>query len=115
MVPILGLATTANLNFIKCISAVNVSGEQFLSEFSKCFGEIGILKNTRHIEIKDKVTPVVTPVRKIPLALEKEWKRMVDLDIIESVQKLNKVIKREHLHLPNAEEIFSQMSRARQN
>ena len=83
---------------------------------------------------------VITPVRKIPLILkpklEKELKRMVDLEIIEPVQKptdwvkglveklngklrvcidpkpLNKAIKREHLHLPTAEEIFCQMSRA---
>ena len=62
-----------------------------MSEFSDCFGEIGTLKNTHHIEIKDNVTPVVTPVRKMSLALkpklEKELKRMVDLDIIEPVQK----------------------------
>ena len=111
-----------------------------MSEFSDCFGEIGTLKNTHHIEIKDNVPPVVTPVRKIPLALkstlEKELKHMVDFDIIEPVQKptnwvsrllvvekpnrklqvcldprsLNKAIKREHLHLPTAKEIFSQMS-----
>ena len=82
----------------------------------------------------------LTPVRKTPLPLksklEKELKRMVDLDIIELVQKptnwvnrliviekpneklcvcvdprsLNKAIKREHLHLPTAKEIFCQMS-----
>ena len=90
-VPILGLATSESLNRIKRISAINVSGEQFLPEFSDCFGEIGTLKNTHHIEIKDNITPVVTPVRKIPLALkpklEKELKCMVDLDIIEPVPK----------------------------
>ena len=114
----------------------------FLSDFSDCFGEIETLKNTHHIEIKDNVTPVVTPVRKMSLALkpklEKELKRMVDLDIIEPVQKptnwvnglvlvekpngklrvcldprpLNKAIKRESLYLPTAEEIFYQMSGA---
>ena len=68
-VPVLGLATSENLNLIKRISAVNVSDDQFLSEFSDCFGEIGTLKNTHHIEIKDNVTDVVTPVRKMRLAL----------------------------------------------
>ena len=42
-VAILGLATSENLNLIQCISAVNISDEQFLSEFSDCFGEIGTL------------------------------------------------------------------------
>ena len=69
-VPILGLATSESLNLIKRISAVNVSNEQFLSEFSDCFGEVRTLKNTHHIEIKDNVTPVVIPVRKIPFALK---------------------------------------------
>ena len=62
-----------------------------MSEFFYCFGEIGTLKTTHHIEIKDNLTPMVTPVRKIPLALkpklEKGLKRMVDLDIIEPVQQ----------------------------
>ena len=58
-VPILGLATSESLNLIKRISAVNVSDEQFLSEFSDCFGETGTLKNTHHIEIKDNVTETV--------------------------------------------------------
>ena len=57
--PILRLATSKNLNLIKHIFAINVSGEQFLSEFSDCFGEIGTLRNTHHIEIKDNVIPVV--------------------------------------------------------
>ena len=88
---VIGLATSESLNLIKHISAVNVRDEQFLSEFSDCLGEIETLKNTLHIAIKDNVTPVVTPVRKIPIALklklEKEFKCMVDLDIIEPVQK----------------------------
>ena len=41
---ILGLANSESLHLIKCISVVNVSDEQFLSEFSDCFGEIGTLK-----------------------------------------------------------------------
>ena len=46
-------------------------------------------KNTHHNEVKDNVTTVVTPVRKIPVdlkpKLEKEFKSMVNLDIIEPV------------------------------
>ena len=113
-----------------------------MSEFSHCFGEIGTLKNTHHLEIKDNITPVVTPIRNLPLTLkpeiEKELKRLVDLAIIEPVQKtsdwvngfvvvekpngklricldkrsLNKAIKREYLHLPTDGEIFSQLSGA---
>ena len=88
--PILRLATSKSLNLIKHTSVVNLSDEQFLSEFSGCFGEKGTLKNTHHIEIKDNVTPKVTPVRKVPLPLkpklEKKLKRMADLDSIEPVQ-----------------------------
>ena len=114
----------------------------FFSEFHYCFGEIGTLNTTHHIEVKDNVKPVVTPVLKVPHALkpklEKELKRMVHLDIIEPIEKstdwvnglviiekpngklriclysqpLNNAIKREHLHVPTAEEILSQMSGA---
>ena len=96
---------------------------------------------THHIEVKGNVKPVVTPARKVPHALkpklEKELKRMVDLDIIEPIKKptdwvngllmvekpngklricpdlrpLNNAIKHEHLDLPTVE-IFSQMSGA---
>ena len=140
-VRVLWLAASESLNLIKHISAVIVSDEQFLFEFSNCFGEIGTLKNTHHIEIKENRTPVVTPVRKIPLALkpklEKELKCMVDLDIIEPVQKpnhwvnglvafkkpngklrvgldpksLNKAIKREHHCRRNQEHLIFQTIR----
>ena len=54
-VPILGLATSENLNLTRHISVINVRDEQFLFEFPDCFGEIGTLKNTHHLEIKDNV------------------------------------------------------------
>ena len=65
-----GIAPSESLSLIKRISAVNVRDEKFLSEFSDCFGEIGTLKNIHNIEIKDNVTPVITPVRKIHLTLK---------------------------------------------
>ena len=49
---ILGSSTSESRNLIKLISNVNVSDEQFLPELSDCFGEIGTLINTQHIEIR---------------------------------------------------------------
>ena len=58
------------------------NSEKFFSEFHDCFGEIGTLNTTHHIEVKDNVKPAVTPVRKVPHTLksilEKELKRLVD-------------------------------------
>ena len=66
-----------------------------LSEFSGCFGEIETFNDTHHIDINDNVTSAVTPVRKILLALkpklEKELKRMTDLDIVETCPKTNRL------------------------
>ena len=65
--------------------------ETFFSEFHDCLGEIGTLNTTHHIDVKGNVKLVVTPVRKVPHAfkakLEKELKRMVDLDIIDLIDK----------------------------
>ena len=135
-VPILRLKTSEHLQLIKRICRVKTNGEIFFLEFHDCFGEIETLNTTHHIEVKHNVKPVVTPVRKVPHALkpklEKELKRMVNLDIIEPVEKptdwvnglvivekpneklriclnpqpLNKAIKREHLHLPTRRKYF---------
>ena len=78
-VPILGVELCENLKLIKLICSVESKENSFLSEFSDCFGEIGTLNKTHHIEIKENFTPVVTPVQRIPHSLkpkvEKELKR----------------------------------------
>ena len=90
-VPILGLKTSKHLQLIKRICRIETNKEMFFSEFHDCFGEIGTLNTTHHIEVKDNVKPVVTPVRNVPHALKpklaKELKQMIDLDIIESIKK----------------------------
>ena len=90
-VPILGLKTSEHLQLVKRICRIETNSEMFFSELHDCFGEIGTLNTTDHIEVKDNVKPVVTPVRKVPHALkpklEKELKRMVDLDIIKPIEK----------------------------
>ena len=48
---VLGLSTSESLNLMKHISTINISDEQFLSEFVDCFGfeEIETLSNTESI------------------------------------------------------------------
>ncbi len=144
-VPILGLNTSVKPNLIKQVYLISKNIQSTTpvhEEFSDCFGEIGCLPRVHHIEIRDDVKPVIAPVRKIPCALKpklkKELQRMVDLEIIEPVEKptdwinalvivskpngdlriclyprpLNKAIKRQHDHLPTAEEIHSEMAGA---
>jgi hypothetical protein len=145
-VPLLGLNTCDKLNLIKQVYEISEDVQCHSSlkeEFSDCFGEIGCLKKTHHIELRDDIKPVVVPVRKVPFALKpklkEELQRMVDLNVIEPVEKptewvntlvivskpneklricldprpLNKAIKRQHHRLPTTEEIISEMSGAR--
>ncbi len=93
-VPILGLNTSVKLNLIKQVYQISKSIQSTTpvhEEFSDCLGEIGCLLRVHHIEIRDDVKPVISPVRKIPCALKpklkKELQRMVDLEIIEPVEK----------------------------
>ena len=136
--PILGLKISRHLQLIKGICRTEINSETFFSEFHDCFGEI----DTDHVEVKDNVKQVVTPVCKVPhalkLKLEKTLKRMVDLDIIKPIEKptdwvdglvilekpngkfciclnphpFHNSIKHKHLHLSTAEKIFSEMSGA---
>ena len=89
-VPILRLKASKHLQLIKRICRMRNVCENFSSKFHDCFGEIVTLNTTHHIEIKDSVKPVVTPVCKVPhvlnLKLGKELIRMVDLDIIEPIK-----------------------------
>ncbi len=145
-VPLLGLNTCDKLHLIKQVYEISEDVQCHSSieeEFSDCFGEIGCLKKTHHIELRDDIKPVVIPVRKVAFALKpklkEELQRMVDLNVIEPVEKptewvnalvivskpngklricldprpLNKAIKKQHHHLPTTEEIISEMSGAR--
>ncbi|CAB4033003.1 retrotransposon-like family member retr-1 [Paramuricea clavata] len=98
--PILGLATSERLNLIKRVYKITDTNieEAYSSniseEYADCFGEIGTLKSTYHMTLKDDVRPVVVPPRKVPFALKDRLKK--ELDRMESM-----------------EEIISQMSGAR--
>ena len=115
----------------------------YVKEYNDCFGDIGTLPKIHHITVDPNITPVIHAARKVPLALQGKLKaeldRMINLNVIESVtgpsewvsslvvverpdgklricmdpKDLNKAIKRHHLRLPTAEDIFSEMSGAR--
>ena len=147
--PILGLATSERVDLIKRVYKITDTNieEAYSSnisdEYADCFGEIGTLKSTYHMTLKNDVSPVVVPPRKVPFALKdrlkKELDRMENMGIIEKVEKstdwvnalvlvekpngklrvcldprpLNQAIKRHHYRLPTTEEIISQMSGTR--
>ena len=111
-------------------------------DYLDCFGDLGTLNRTYHIELKDNMQSTAVPPRKFPFALrdklKKELDRMEKMDVIEKVEKstdwvnaavvvekpngklrvclnprpLNQAIKCQHHRLPTAEEIISQMSGA---
>ena len=145
--PIIGLKTSERLNLVQRVFKISGSEpfnpQEIPDEYFDCFGEVGTLKNTYHIELKDDVQPVVVPPRKMPYAsrvpLKRELDRMEKLGVIEKVEKstdwvnglvtvtkpngklhicldprpLNQAIKRHHYRLPTAEELISQMHSAR--
>ena len=77
-VPIIGLKTSERLNLVRRVFKVNTSeleddAEFFVDyipdDYLDCFGDLGTLNRTYHIELKDNVQPTVVPPRKVPFAL----------------------------------------------
>jgi len=64
---ILGLKTCERMNLIQRLFPIT-SANDFFEEFKYCFGEIGCLKRTYHIELKPHSKPIQSPFRKIPIA-----------------------------------------------
>lgn len=72
-VPILGLGTCSDLNLVKKVNTMEkisktvVSREEFLKENKNSFEGLGEFIKNFHIGLKENVTPVVKPARRIPL------------------------------------------------
>ena len=73
------------------MSISNSQKRNFLNEYRECFGEVGTLPKVHHITINQNIKSVVTPARKIPIALldklKLELERMRRLDTIEPVNE----------------------------
>ena len=123
--------------------SVNHRTTDFLSEYSDCFGELGLLPEKHHIRVNPEISPVIHSARRIPLALRDkidiELGKMLKLGIIVPVSEpiervnqlviteksngkhricldprdLNEAILREQYEMPTAEQLFSEMSGAK--
>ena len=99
-VPITGLETSKRLYLVRRVFKVNISElendaefyvDYIPDEYLDCFGELGTLSRTFHMELKDNVQPIVVPPRKVPFALrdklEKELDRVETMNVIEKIEK----------------------------
>ena len=123
--------------------SVNHRTTDFFSEYSDCFGELGLLPEKHHIRVNTGISPVIHSTRRIPLALrdkvDNELDKMLKLRIIVPVNEptewvnqlvvtekpngklricldprdLNEAILRERYELPTVEQLFSEMSGAK--
>ena len=87
---IIGLRTSEELNLLKRLSYINVNSDiDFYTEYTNCFGDIGLLKHEYKIQLKSDAEPVIHAPRRVPIALKDklrhELDRMKRIDIIEEV------------------------------
>ena len=90
--PLLGLKTCSRLNLIRRVDDVS-SGDgirsRVLKEYADVFGEMGTLKRTYHMVMKDDAVPVVAPPRRVPYGLDErvyeELDRMERLGVVEKI------------------------------
>lgn len=117
--------------------------EDMIAQFPDCFKGVGLFPGVYHIDLKPNAEPVIQPPRRVPeslkVPLQRELKRMVDLDIIEPVDgptdwvnslvyitkpngdlricldpcDLNKSIRREHHYTPTLDDILPQLNGAK--
>jgi hypothetical protein len=135
---------TINYETFKSVNAVDAPRNDIQSRFPAVFdGGLGILPGSVHFEVKDDVTPVICPPRKVPIALKgklkQELQRLDDLGVITKMDEpsdwvsqmavttkkngdlricidprpLNKALKREHYPLTVIDDVLPELARAK--
>lgn len=139
--PILGLKACQELNLIERVDQIKVENKaDLVALYEEVFAGLGSFPGEPYsIVLKDNVTPVINPPRRVPLALHDKLKRTLEQleqdGIIAKVNKptdwvnslvivekqngslricldprnLNKAIKREHHMIPSADDIISRL------
>ena len=136
---ILSADLSIHLKLVKQIISVNHRTTYFFSEYSNCFGELGLLPEKYHIRGNPEISPVIRSARRNPLALRDkndiDFDKMLNLRIIVPVNEpnewvnqlvvtekpngklriclnpsdLNEAILRERYEMPTAEQLYSEM------
>ena len=140
--PILGLADCVTLGLIErvhSLATTYMSKETIKAEFGDVFKGLGNLGDY-HITLKDQVTPVIRPPRRVPHSLLGKLKQCIEANLRCGVLKrvdqptdwvhnlvivekkngalrlcldprdLNKVIKREHYNIPTIQDVSSHLA-----
>ena len=88
---ILSADSSTQLKLVKQIVSVNHWTTDFFSEYSDCFGELGLLPEKHHIRVNPDISSVIHSTRRIPLALRDkvdiELDKMLKLGIIVPVNE----------------------------
>ena len=140
--PILGLSACQKLNLVRRVETLAqypLTKSEIIKEFSDVFSGLGRMEGGYHIELDDKVEPVIHPPRRVPYSLLEKLKlklqELEEKDVIQKVdiptpwvdglvivekhdgslrlsldpRDLNKAIRREHHRIPTAEDSKSQV------
>jgi hypothetical protein len=141
---IIGLPTCRQIDVLRRVDAVSPIGStdnthDLISQFADIFSGLGCFPGEYHIEIDPRVTPVIHPPRRVPLAIQPKLKATLDAmekagtivkrseptDWVNSLlivekrngslrlcldpKDLNSAVKREHFAVPSADDIISRL------
>ena len=91
-IPLLGLRTSSRLDLIRRVYTVDTARDlqsRVMKEYGDVFGEIGTLKRTYHMVMREDAVPVIAPTRRLAFKLQdmvdEEVDRMVKLDVAEKI------------------------------
>ena len=89
--PILGVLTSQELGLVKRMHTVNTEQQDILNNYPDLFEGLGCLPVEHHIELNERVQPVIHPPRRVPEPIRsrvtKELHRMEAEGVIEKVDQ----------------------------
>ena len=89
--PILGVLTSQKLGLVKRMHTVNTEQQDILNNYPDLFEGLGCLPVEHHIELNERVQPVIHPPRRVPEPIRsrvtKELHRMEAEGVIEKVDQ----------------------------